>query len=281
MRSSGYDPGVPGGPQAVACVVERYPGGDLAGCLGDLAPPAASTPIVQTAAAVATEGQTVAQAPGQVPTENPPNGSFSTAAPTVEPTAPPATAAPTPIPTEVPAAPPVAQPAPGGVETPWWPLAVAFLVGALMAAAITYFALGGERERPAEDGALSLDGEGRLPPGVRIATPNDFSVHACDSPITLSANVVPPDRAGDLVWTIVSPENRTVAQGIGAQFTFTATFTGVYHVVARLDKAADDLLLFVYKTPSGGTRLTDLLVAEPPPFPREPTSFVWNRSRTL
>ena len=148
-----------------------------------------------------------------------------------------------------------------------------------MAGAITYFAIRTERERPSDEGALNL--EGALPSGVHIATPNDFSIHACDAPITLSANVVPPERAADLVWTIVSPENRTVAQGIGPQFTFTATFTGVYHIVARLDKAADDLLLFVYKTPSGGTRLTDLLQAEPPPYPREPTSFVWNRSRTL
>ncbi len=288
MRASGYDPVAPGGPQALQCILERYPGGYLAGCLGDLTPATAAP--AQAAAAVATDAQaaqaaaqgpsqTVAQAPGQGPTENPPNGAFSTNPPTAAPTdSPRPTEAPAPVATQAPAAETYAAPA---GELPWWPLAVAFLLGALMAAAITYFALRTDRERPTEEGALNLEGDGTLPLGVRIATPNDFSVHACDSPITLSANVVPPERAADLVWSIVSPENRTVAQGIGAQFTFTASFTGVYHVVARLGKTADDLLLFVYKTPSGGTRLTDLLQAEPPPFPREPTSFVWNRSRTL
>ncbi len=280
MRTSGYDPDGPSGPQAMQCIVERYPGGDLGECLSELTPAATASPLAQTAAALATDAR-VAQAPGEAPTENPPNGSFSTAAPTAAPTQPPvATAAPTPLPTESEAPPPLVagNPAQGG-DLAWWPLGVAFLIGALMAGAITYFAIRTEPERPAEEGALSLDGT--LPSGVHIATPNDFSIHACDAPITLSANVVPPERANDLVWTIVSPENRTVAQGIGAQFTFTATFTGVYHVVARLDKAADDLLLFIYKTPSGGTRLTDLLQAELPPYPREPTSFVWNRSRTL
>jgi hypothetical protein len=280
MRSSGFDPGAPGGSQATQCVLERYPGGDLAGCLSDLTPAAANQPA-QTASSVVKEPQTVAQAPGQGPTDNPPNGSFSTNPPTVAPTqAPTPTEVPTAIPTEPPIAAPVTTTA-STAELPWWPLAVAFLLGALMAALITYFAIRSERERPAEDGALNLEGDGTLPLGVRIATPNDFSIHACDAPITLSANVVPPERASDLTWTIVSPENRTIAQGAGAQFSFTANFTGVYHVVARLGKTADDLLIFAYRTPSGGTRLTDLLQADPPPFPREPTSFVWNRSRTL
>jgi hypothetical protein len=281
MRSSGFDPGARGGAQATECVLERYPGGDLAGCLSDLTP-VAPAGAAQAVAAVTTDAQTVAQAPGQVPTENPPpNGSVSTNPPTVAPTdVPTPTAVPTAIPTDVPIAAPVPATA-STAELPWWPLAVAFLLGALMAALITYFAIRSERERPAEDGALNLEGDGTLPLGVRIATPNDFSIHACDAPITLSANVVPPERASDLTWTIVSPENRTIAQGIGAQFSFTANFTGVYHVVARLGKTADDLLLFAYRTPSGGTRLTDLLQADPPPFPREPTSFVWNRSRTL
>jgi hypothetical protein len=279
MRSSGFDPSAPGGAQATQCVLERYPGGDLAGCLSDLTPAAANAPA-RTVSAVATDAQAVAQAPGQGPTDNPPNGNFSTNPPTVAPTqVPTATAVPTAIPTDVPIAAPV--PAGATAELPWWPLAVAFLLGALMAALITYFAIRSERERPAEDGALNLEGDGTLPLGVRIATPNDFSIHACDSPITLSANVVPPERASDLTWTIVSPENRTIAQGVGAQFSFSPNFTGVYHVVARLGKTADDLLIFAYRTPSGGTRLTDLLQADPPPFPREPTSFVWNRSRTL
>jgi hypothetical protein len=286
MRASAYDPGAPGGAGALQCILERYPGGYLAGCLDPLTP--ATTPPAQSAAvgdaqnapgaAAQAASQTVAQAPGQATPENPPNGAFSTSPPTAAPTdSPRPSEAPAPVATQAPAE---TYAAPAG-ELPWWPLAVAFLLGALMAAAITYFALRSERERSAGEGALNLEGDGTLPLGVRIATPNDFSVHACDSPITLSANVVPPERAPDLIWSIVSPENRTIAQGIGAQFTFTASFTGVYHVVARLGKTADDLLLFVYKTPSGGTRLTDLLQAEPPPFPREPTSFVWNRSRTL
>jgi hypothetical protein len=100
-------------------------------------------------------------------------------------------------------------------------------------------------------------------------------------PISLSSNAVPPERADEVSWSITAPDNREIASGSGAQFTFVGTATGVYHVVARLDNAADDLLLFLFKTPSGGTTMTDLLESEAPVTPRDPTGYVWHRHRSL
>ena len=44
MRTSGYDPDAANGAQAIQCIVERYPGGDLGECLSELTPAATRQP---------------------------------------------------------------------------------------------------------------------------------------------------------------------------------------------------------------------------------------------
>ncbi|HMD02727.1 MAG TPA: hypothetical protein VKG44_07145 [Candidatus Baltobacteraceae bacterium] len=270
LSAVGYNPVPADAGPAIRCTLERYPGGDLGGCLDLIAeqPGQVSGAPAAPAGSPATPSPEATVAPGGV-------GAGSAAPSTVPIVV--GTPAPQVEETPVPATTAVAD-----GEVPWWPLGVAFLLGALMAAAITYFALRGERDRVAGEGvAVASDDDHHLPAGVRIATPQDFSVHPSGGPVALTANAVPPARAASVSWTVTSPDNRVIASGTGGQFAFTATATGVYHIVARLDRAADDLLLFIYETPTGGAGLADLLGAQPPPFPREPTGFVWNRSRTL
>jgi hypothetical protein len=258
LHASGFS-NVPSDDGAVvACVAERYPAGDLGACLDSLADlPAASPSPSDSAAAAAASASPSAAEPG---------APAAGAAAPVE-SAAPVEAAPQTIVTETQG------------ELPWWPLGVAFLLGGAMAAAITYFAVRSEAAPHEEIEAPHVVES--LPPTVAIATPRDLSVQPCGMPIALSSNAVPPERAGDVSWSVTAPDNREIASGSGAQFTFVGTATGVYHVVARLDKAADDLLLFLFKTPSGGTTLTDLLESEEPATPREPTGYVWHRHRKL
>jgi hypothetical protein len=63
--------------------------------------------------------------------------------------------------------------------------------------------------------------------------------------------------------------------GIGPSFVHTFAATGVEQVVARLGDGAlaCDVIVYAFKTPSGGSTLNDLLHAERPPVPRRADAF--------
>ena len=52
-------------------------------------------------------------------------------------------------------------------------------------------------------------------------------------------------------------------------------------MVARLDDSADDLILFVFKTPSGGATLSDILNASPPLTQRGPEDYQTYRQHEI
>ena len=90
--------------------------------------------------------------------------------------------------------------------------------------------------------------------------------------MTFTAQTDPPSLASKIAWSVTAQPN---VHGIGPSFTHTFAATGVEQVVARLgdDALACDVIVYVFKTPSGGSTFADVLRAEPPPVARTAASF--------
>jgi len=107
---------------------------------------------------------------------------------------------------------------------------------------------------------------------LTIAAPADGSIAVAGSPATFTAQTDPPTLATKLTWSVTTQPN---VRGIGPTFIHTFAATGVEQVVARLADGtlACDVIVYVFKTPSGGSTLADVMHAEPPPVARTADSF--------
>ena len=107
---------------------------------------------------------------------------------------------------------------------------------------------------------------------LTIAGPQDGSIAVAGVPVTFTAQADPPSLATKITWSVTTQPN---VLGIGPAFTHTFAATGVEQVVARLadDALACDVIVYVFKTPSGGSTVSDILQAEPPPVARRAESF--------
>jgi hypothetical protein len=107
---------------------------------------------------------------------------------------------------------------------------------------------------------------------LTIAAPADGSIAVAGTPVTFTAQTDPPSLATKLTWSVTTQPS---VHGIGPAFMHTFAATGVEQVVARLADGAIacDVIVYVFKTPSGGSTLTDVLHAEPPPAARSAGTF--------
>ena len=107
---------------------------------------------------------------------------------------------------------------------------------------------------------------------LTIAGPGDGSIAVAGTPVTFTAQTDPPSLASKITWSVTTQPN---VHGIGQAFAHTFAATGVEQVIARLgdDALACDVIVYVFKTPSGGSTLDDVLHAERPPVARSAASF--------
>jgi hypothetical protein len=107
---------------------------------------------------------------------------------------------------------------------------------------------------------------------LTIAAPGDGSIAIAGTPVAFSAHTDPPNLASKITWSVTTEPN---VHGIGPTFAHTFAATGVEQVVARLgdDALACDVIVYVFKTPSGGSTLQDVLHAERPPVVRGAGTF--------
>jgi hypothetical protein len=107
---------------------------------------------------------------------------------------------------------------------------------------------------------------------LTIAAPGDGSIAVAGTPVTFTAQTDPPNLASKITWSVTTQPS---VHGIGPTFVHAFAATGVEQVVARLgdDALACDAIVYVFKTPSGGSTLADLLHAERPPVARSADTF--------
>ncbi|MDQ6941341.1 MAG: hypothetical protein M3169_02365 [Candidatus Eremiobacteraeota bacterium] len=107
---------------------------------------------------------------------------------------------------------------------------------------------------------------------LSIAAPGDGSIAIAGTPVTFTAQTDPPSLASKITWSVTTQPS---VHGIGPSFMHTFAATGVEQVVARLgdDALACDVIVYVFKTPSGGSTLNDVLHAERPPVARSAAAF--------
>jgi hypothetical protein len=105
---------------------------------------------------------------------------------------------------------------------------------------------------------------------LAIVTPLEASIAVAGRPVTFAAVTQPPELAANVRWSVETQQGAPDAHGIGPSFTYTFAETGVEQVVARLDGAglACDVVVYLFKTPTGGSTLADLLRSEPPKISR-------------
>jgi hypothetical protein len=170
----------------------------------------------------------------------------------------PATAAPAPTPTPTPT--PAPAPPFGNVNTTV--LAFGGIGGALGAAGVVMLIRTRTKHKKDRPQMHRLS----------IAAPGDGSIAVAGTPVTFTAQTDPPNLASKITWSVTTQPN---VHGIGASFAHTFAATGVEQVVARLgdDAIACDVIVYVFKTPSGGSALSDILHAERPPVARSAASF--------
>jgi hypothetical protein len=107
---------------------------------------------------------------------------------------------------------------------------------------------------------------------LTIAAPGDGSIAIAGTPVTFTVQTDPPTLASKITWSVTTQPN---VHGIGPSFVHTFGATGVEQVVARLGDGtlACDVIVYVFKTPNGGSTLNDVLHAERPPVARSAASF--------
>jgi PKD domain len=110
---------------------------------------------------------------------------------------------------------------------------------------------------------------------LEIVTPRDATIAVAGRPVTFTARTEPPASAAQVRWTVATQPGEPGAHGIGPSFTYTFGATGVEQIVAHLDEdgLTCDVVLYVFKTPSGGSTVADLLLSEPPPVARTAESL--------
>jgi hypothetical protein len=152
---------------------------------------------------------------------------------------------------------------PGG--SPLWPIVFGAVAAGL--AAIVFVVVRTSRRKPPEKEPQMQQ--------LEIVTPRDATIAVAGRPVTFTARTEPPNLAAGVRWSVATQPGEPGANGIGPAFTYTFGATGVEQVVAHLDDAGltCDLVLYVFKTPSGGSTLADLLLSEPPPVARTAESL--------
>ncbi|HTD38814.1 MAG TPA: hypothetical protein VK669_14990 [Candidatus Limnocylindrales bacterium] len=110
---------------------------------------------------------------------------------------------------------------------------------------------------------------------LEITTPRDASIAVAGKPVVFTARTTPPQLASRVRWSVSTQPGEPGANGIGASFAYTFAATGVEQVVAHLDDdgLTCDVIVYVFKTQSGGSTLADLLHADPPPVARAVASL--------
>jgi hypothetical protein len=203
--------------------------------------------------------------PTPSPTKAPPQPTTPPTAPATPTasTAPTATTAPTPTPTPTPTPSPTPTPTP----TPWFPPTGGELVAggaaALLIVAVIVIVVILLTRHP--------NGEHKVP-ALTITRPKDGTIAVAGRPVVFTAKTMQPHLDAKISWSVTT---RPEVRGVGATFSYTFDVTGVEQVVAHLnDLPLDDVIVYVFKTPSGGSTVADLLEAEPPPVARSASSFV-------
>ncbi len=116
---------------------------------------------------------------------------------------------------------------------------------------------------------------------LTITGPADASIAIAGRATLFSAEVEPPQLAAKIRWSIATQSGTSQTLGNGRNFSYVFGATGVEQVLAHLD---DDgltcgVVVYVFKTPAGGSTLADLLRSEPPPTPRSVAALEhWARS---
>jgi hypothetical protein len=110
---------------------------------------------------------------------------------------------------------------------------------------------------------------------LEIAAPRDESIAVAGRPVTFTARTTPPQLASRVRWSVATQPGEPGANGAGATFAYTFGATGVEQVVAHLDDdgLTCDVIVYVFKTQTGGSTLADLLRADPPPVARDASSL--------
>ena len=172
------------------------------------------------------------------------------------------TSTPTPIPTPTPTPTPALTPTPpfGNVNTTV--LAFGGLGGVLGAAGVVMLIRTRTKHKKDRPQMHRLT----------LAAPGDGSIAVAGTPVTFTAQTDPPNLASKITWSVTTQPG---VHGIGPAFAHTFAATGVEQVVARLgdDALACDVIVYVFKTPSGGSTLNDILHAERPVVARSAASF--------
>jgi hypothetical protein len=110
---------------------------------------------------------------------------------------------------------------------------------------------------------------------LEIVTPGDGSLAVAGKPVAFAVRTDPPQLAARVRWSVATQPGEPGAHGIGPAFTYTFGATGVEQVVAHLDDAGltCDVVVYVFKTRTGGSNLADVLRSEPPPVARSVASL--------
>jgi hypothetical protein len=116
---------------------------------------------------------------------------------------------------------------------------------------------------------------------VRIVAPDDLTIQVCGEEIKFTATTDPTGREDEIQWEVPLDQQQSVSSGQGPEFATSWTETGVKQVVARLNGSADDLILFVFRTPTGGATLSDILNAFPPVTKRGPEDYETYRQHEI
>jgi hypothetical protein len=97
---------------------------------------------------------------------------------------------------------------------------------------------------------------------LEILEPRDGVIAIAGAPVKFQARVTPPDRAA-VRWTVTGQPS---VHAFGPTFTYTCSETGVEQVVAQVDKLGlrCDVIVYVFKTRNGESKIGDLLCSEPP-----------------
>lgn len=167
------------------------------------------------------------------------------------------------------ARPPGAAPPAGPAPTPSGPPAPVILgaVGlALVAAGLLGAAFYRRRRTPQREPQMHQ---------LEILTPRDASIAVAGKPVTFTVRTEPPHLAAGVRWSVATQPGEPGAHGTGPAFTYTFGATGVEQVVAHLDQAGltSDVVVYVFKTRTGGSALADVLRSEPPPVARSAGSL--------
>jgi hypothetical protein len=98
---------------------------------------------------------------------------------------------------------------------------------------------------------------------LTIVRPADGTIAIAGRPVSFTAQTDPPHLAAKVTWEVTG---RADVRGVGSTFAHTFAATGVEQVVARLADIAlaCDVIVYVFRTPTGGSTAADLLQAEPP-----------------